>query len=124
MFNEVIISFLKTQLQCELFSPGRIDWVWSDPATGVLEMNIDKENLVDGILLFNIAVSSKTISNTLVSIVDNTAGSWPIYKFNNNLNFVLISPFMYFVKSNKLKFTSSVADVSYGFNYVTLTKDK
>lgn len=97
-----------------------MDWAWT---TGTdLIMNIDKANLVDGIWIFNIGISIPGVGGA-ITITDKKSGTWEVYKNPNSTAGNLIAPFSYFTKGNNLSFQSSVA-CTYGFNYITISRDK
>jgi len=119
MLNPIITTYLLSQLNCTAIEFGRMDWVWNDGAGASIDMQVEKVNNIDGILILNFGISTTGVAGN-VTITDVKA-SKIIYTANNGISTNILSPFFYFSLGYDLKFISNVNCV-YGFNYITVRK--
>lgn len=123
MVSDFVIENIKLQLNSEKITFERIGWAWTNGAATSLIMAIDKQNLIDGILIFNFGIDL-TGSGSQITINDqNIPNQGIIYRNANAAVASIVAPFIYFIKGFELNFRSTVA-THYGFNYVTIRKDE
>lgn len=120
MLSTIITTYILSQLNCSNIEFGRMDWVWTNGAAVSLGMNLDKENSIDGILIFNLGITT-TGGGGVLNITDTRSGNWLMYSNGNTAVNSIVAPFIYFVKGNALTTASNIACV-YGFNYITVRK--
>lgn len=125
MVSEFVIESIKSTLGCERISFHNIDWVFNAPTKNTCELLKESRNQVHGILIFNLALTTLGDGN-LFTITDKKLGK-VVYQVEDFAVNTFVAPWVYFIPDNTFSFQVSSAEPdtqSFGFNYVTIRKEK